>query len=444
METEQRIKKEIASIRDTNRALSNQLEVLTQNIQAVKDRIHQIAPHREGKAADIIHPTDTWDEIKQLIDQTEMKSLTLTEDTQAWLNVLLARQVNLRQAHQESEKDYHRSLIEADEEYLGAVIDELDLEEHTEEEDILMQKQFFDKEIRTAESRLEARESYIKELMEEIEENKNEFARQEEYLEEAFTNIDYAYSSIKSSVNYAKRFQEAMLPRVEQMREVFQDCFALLKPKDIVSGDFYWFREIDDNKFVVAALDCTGHGIPGAFMSLLGHDLLDDIVLHKQITEPDLILKELHMRIRSFLNQRETNNRDGMDVALCVVDTQLRILEYAGAHNPLVMINNGKFQVIKGNPFAVGGYEKEGERNFTKYTFPIEDSTIFYIYSDGYQDQIGGPHGRRFMASRLQKILYQIHYKPLDKQEKILNRIIDYWMKAKPQMDDMMILGIKI
>ncbi|MEO1654959.1 MAG: SpoIIE family protein phosphatase, partial [Bacteroidota bacterium] len=237
--------------------------------------------------------------------------------------------------------------------------------------------------------------------------------------------------------------QEAMLPRVENIKAVFLDLFIYFKPRDIVSGDFYWFYQ-DGLKCVIAAVDCTGHGVPGAFMSMIGNNMLHEIVAQRGILEANQILDHLNLGIRKVLRQYETHNQDGMDIALCVIDQQKRIIEFAGAHNPLLFIQDGSPSLIKGDRFPVGGDQYSDDRAFKKHIIPIKKNTIFYIFSDGYQDQFGGPLGRKFMARRLRHVLFEIHHLPMDKQEKILDRILRNWTKSSRQIDDVLIIGIKV
>ena len=212
-------------------------------------------------------------------------------------------------------------------------------------------------------------EKYLKEIIKEIEETRHHIHIQKEHFEETYHQLDEAWEDIQVSLKYAKRFQDALMPSLEILQNVFDDIFVLNKPKNVVSGDFYWFKQIDEDMIVFALMDCTGHGVPGAFMTLLGYDLLDDIVTQRKIYEPDAILRNLHIGVRRILRQHETQNRDGMDGVICVIDTKNKTLEYAGAHNPLLLIQDGQYSLIKADKFAVGGYEKEGERKFTKTLF---------------------------------------------------------------------------
>ncbi len=317
--------------------------------------------------------------------------------------------------------DSQRNMFTQTSEYMSKVIKEL--EEGRDE--ITMQKEFLEVTII------------------ELEKSKEETNIQKKLLEKTHKELDEAYSDITASIAYAQRIQEAMLPNVQNLKEWLSDAFVLFQPRDVVSGDFYWFTKTD-NKIIIAAVDCTGHGVPGAFMSLIGNDMLHEIVEVFKITEADQILNLLHKGIRKTLKQYETNNRDGMDIALCVIDIENQVLQYAGAHNPLYFMQNGEDTLLKANKFAVGGYQREGERIFTKHEICIQTPTTFYIFSDGYQDQFGGPHNRKFMAKRLRKILYEIHQKPMHKQQNILKRVLNYWKRGHRQLDDILVIGVKV
>jgi len=255
--------------------------------------------------------------------------------------------------------------------------------------------------------------------------------------------IELKSQKITSSINYAKRIQDAMLPRLPAMQRAFHDLFVLFKPRDIVSGDFYWFHEEQHLK-IIAAVDCTGHGVPGAFMSLVGQQALNRIVRQNGITEPDLILNELHLEIRSMLKQEQTENQDGMDVSICLYDKKEKTLQFSGAKNPLVYVKNKEIIQIKGDKHAIGGKQKEEKRIFAKHTIPIDGPTNFYIFSDGYQDQFGGVDDRKFMISNMRDLLLEIHEEPIDLQNKLLDDTINHWKKNTKQLDDILVIGFKI
>ncbi|WP_165823772.1 SpoIIE family protein phosphatase [Pseudochryseolinea flava] len=258
--------------------------------------------------------------------------------------------------------------------------------------------------------------------------------------------IDQQNKNIKSSINYAQRIQEAMLPKRDAQQKLLAESFVLFKPRDIVSGDFYWFSEIKSwysPDVVIVAADCTGHGVPGAFMSMIGINALNGIV-GGGMAEPDQILQALDRDIRNALQQDKTGNNDGMDVALCIFRKEKGILEFAGAKNPLVYIQNGKLTQIKGDIHPIGGGKRKHEFTYRKHKVPIEEPTIVYLFSDGYRDQFGGKEGTKFLSKNFNQLLLDIHQKPMDEQKKILDERIESWKSGHPQTDDIMVIGFKL
>lgn len=280
---------------------------------------------------------------------------------------------------------------------------------------------------------------------------------------------------ITKSINYAKRIQDAMLPQLETIQQVFPHSFIMLKPRDVISGDFYWFSEVSDEegniKQIIACSDCTGHGVPGAFMSMIGTDLLNEIVNEGNVHEPHLILNTLHDKIRRALKQRTTGNRDGMDISIAVIDHKKQTLEFAGANTPMVYIQNHELHLIKGDKEGIGGLENERDRDFTKHTIYLRPAlkptlpnaitshlitsdeqdddkpyapTTFYVFSDGYQDQFGGEKGRKFMLRRMTDLFIQIYHKPMKEQHEILERTLSNWANNQRQIDDILVMGIHL
>ena len=266
---------------------------------------------------------------------------------------------------------------------------------------------------------------------------------------------------ITSSINYAARIQTAMLPDIDFLKKHFADGFVYFHPREVVSGDFYWFSEVkterppslfrrkdikedDSGKIIVAVIDCTGHGVPGAFMSMLGDALLNQIINYQKITSPDVILNELNKLIMTTLQQDTSLNNDGMDAAICVFDKVTKQLSYAGAKSPLLYIQDGEVFKINGDHKSIGGMHKGDELSFTNHTIDISKPTTLYIYSDGYQDQFGGPYGRKFMAKRFRDLLVDISGLPFPEQSDILYKSFNEWRNDNIQMDDTTILGIRI
>ena len=303
----------------------------------------------------------------------------------------------------------------------------------------------------------------IREQKEEIEDQKEELMQQSSRLEATHKELTKTNRKVMHSINYAQRIQGAMLPEETDLQDLIADSFVLFQPRDIVSGDFYWFtetyeRKLDNqlafngprqrasslpNKIVVAAVDCTGHGVPGAFMSMIGFNFLNDIG-QKNIYEPNEILNTLHLSVRRFLKQDATNNKDGMDVAICTIDHEQKVLEFAGANNPIVYMQEGEMHVIKGDKSAVGGSGTDRNHRFIKHTISIEKETQVYLFSDGYQDQFGGEQNRKFMSKKLRELLFDIHQHPAPQQKEILQTTLADWKGDRPQVDDILVMGFKV
>lgn len=245
------------------------------------------------------------------------------------------------------------------------------------------------------------------------------------------------------SIIYAKRIQDAILPQEEMMQSAFEDFFVLFKPRDIVSGDYYWFKSTREKHFL-ACVDCTGHGVPGAFMSMIGAILLDDIVNKKKIDDPNTILYELHKGVVKALKQdrKEKASRDGMDIALCVIDPNKKALAFSGANRPIIRIRKGEMLKIKGDPIPIGGY-KEKIPEYTQHQLPYEEGDKFYIFSDGYADQFGGEKNKKYMTKRFRNFLSSIADISMDKQGTHLENELRSWQKENEQVDDVLVIGFQ-
>lgn len=251
--------------------------------------------------------------------------------------------------------------------------------------------------------------------------------------------------SITDSINYASRIQTAMLPLESRIKEALPEHFILFRPRDIVSGDFYWFAETPD-RIIITAADCTGHGVPGAFMSMVGAEILTTLV-SKGIVESHDILTHQNRYIRKALNQDQTENHDGMDMALCSIDKKRNVVEFTGAKNPLIYISaDGELTTIKADKQGIGGDQIEEDFHYTKNEIPIQPGTWYYMFSDGYQDQFGGPQHRKFMIKHMRELLLEIHTRPAAEQREILNSRIEQWMKDgnTEQTDDILVIGFKL
>lgn len=275
-------------------------------------------------------------------------------------------------------------------------------------------------------------------LEEKVKERSAEVLRQKEIIEAK-------NQSITASINYAQRIQGAMLATMENIQKHLPESFILFKPRDVVSGDFYWFTE-QNGKIFIAAIDCTGHGIPGAFMSMIGNQILNEIVGTRKIYSPDEILMALSNEVRTALKQETTKNQDGMDAALCVIDKENHILEFAGAKNPLVYIQNEELNTLKGSKLTIGGTSNKyyNEKSYQKHTIDISIPTTFYIFSDGFQDQFDEESKRKFMIKKLRELLFEIHDSEMSEQKQILDDVIELWRGDTVQLDDILLIGVKV
>ena len=283
----------------------------------------------------------------------------------------------------------------------------------------------------------------VEERTKELREEKEKVEHVNIELEEQKKVIEVVNKNITDSINYAKKIQEAILPRVNKLNE-FKDNFSVLYlPKDVVSGDFYWFEKVD-GKLVMAAADCTGHGVPGAFMSMIGVNNLNQIILENKVTDPAKILSELNIAIKKVLQQedKDSESKDGMDISICCFDLESRIIQYAGAFRPLLYIRNGEMHELKASRQPIGG---SAPFNF-KYDlneFEFFEEDVFYMFSDGYPDQFGGPKGKKFMNKQLKDLLIKNHQKTPSEQREILKKEFFKWMNNEDQVDDILVMCIK-
>jgi serine phosphatase RsbU (regulator of sigma subunit) len=248
---------------------------------------------------------------------------------------------------------------------------------------------------------------------------------------------------ITDSLIYAQRIQEALLPSEAYFRKHFEDSFILFKPKNIVSGDFYWIGEKGEKIFVVAA-DCTGHGVPGALMSMIGLEIVEKTINEENIEVPSKILAVMNRGLEKTFSREKnigTIIRDGMDIGLCVIDRKRKKVEYAGAFLPLYLIREGSLVEIPADKIIIG-MNPEGT-SYTDHELDLKENDIFYIFSDGYVDQFGGSENKKFMYRRFRYLLLTIHSFPINDQKSILEENIRTWMGVNEQVDDMMVIGFR-
>ena len=252
--------------------------------------------------------------------------------------------------------------------------------------------------------------------------------------------IEEKNRDITASIRYAERIQRAMLPP----DNLFPETFIFFRPKDIVSGDFYWMHDSGDYMFI-AAVDCTGHGVPGAFMSIIGHNSLNKIVREYGLTQPSAILDQLNSEVvKALLARNETTINDGMDLSLVVLNKKERTMEYAGAYNPLYVVRNGEIRVFKADRFPIGMSSVREKKKFTNVSVDIAPGDMMYLSSDGFADQFGGPAGGKYKAAAFKKLLIEVSPMPVADQKCRLDAEMISWRGDLPQVDDILIIGCRI
>ena len=281
-------------------------------------------------------------------------------------------------------------------------------------------------------------------LEQKVKERTEEVVSQRDELEKQRLKLEDLYKDVTDSIRYAKRLQYSILPPNEVISGICPESFVLFKPKDIVSGDFYWFDQLNGKSFC-ASVDCTGHGVPGAFMSLVGANGLNAAVREHHTVSPGAILDELNKFVSETLNKGSEDNaiRDGMDLSLVAIDYKKMQLEYAGANNPLYLIRDEEFIIIKADKFAIGSFEP-GLKQYTSHTIELKKNDVVYLFSDGYADQFGGKRGKKFLYKNFREQLMAIHNKPMEEQQGYLKETIEKWQGSYEQVDDILVIGIRI
>jgi serine phosphatase RsbU (regulator of sigma subunit) len=280
-------------------------------------------------------------------------------------------------------------------------------------------------------------EQKVKERTEEVVKQKDEIDSQRAKLEELYTDVT-------DSIRYAKRLQDSILPPERILKRYFPSSFVLFKPKDIVSGDFYWISKYK-SELMFASVDCTGHGVPGAFMSLVGANGLNSAVNEHKLADPGKILDDLNKYASESLNKGDDENavRDGMDITLCCLNKKEMKLRFAGAYNPLYLIRDKELEIIKTDKFAIGSF-KPGEKNFNTYEIDVKKGDKIYVFSDGYPDQFGGLKGKKFMYKQFKETLLTTVNESMETQKLLLDQKIEAWRGTYEQVDDIVVFGVEV
>jgi serine phosphatase RsbU (regulator of sigma subunit) len=274
-------------------------------------------------------------------------------------------------------------------------------------------------------------------------ERTEQVVKQKAEIEEKNSKLEDLYKNVTDSIKYARHIQESILPSGPSIRKLLPEFFIFYRPKDIVSGDFYWFN-VKKDSFFISAVDCTGHGVPGAFMSIVGYNHLNQSLEKENVTAASLldglnqgVSKTLHMASEGY------TVKDGMDIALCGVDMKRRKLQFAGAYNPLYIVRDGAFSEIKADKFPIGSYV-EDPRDYTNHEIDIQSGDTFYIFTDGYADQFGGPHGKKFMYKKFRDMIMNMQSKTMKEQGVLIEEAMEEWKANTAQIDDILVIGFRI
>ncbi|GAB4133630.1 MAG: hypothetical protein OHK0045_21530 [Raineya sp.] len=296
-------------------------------------------------------------------------------------------------------------------------------------------------------SEIEEKNKELTNLYEQFNKQNQDLLLQKELLQTQNDELTRAYEELIDSIYYTKRIQVALLPHIELIKPHFTDFMVLYKPKEILSGDFYWFAHINEYSFLVVA-DCTGHGIPGAFMTVIGNDLLNHIIKEEHTFSPQNILKrldeELFKTLQQEENYKEGNISDGMDIAICRIHTKQKEICFAGAKRPLFVVNQQEVNEIKGCRFGIGGMSGT-KKHFKEHHLLAKSDDVFYMSSDGFTDQFGGDSDSKFLTVHFKEKLKQLYNKPLEYQKIYLDELHETWKGfINEQTDDILVIGFKV
>ncbi len=278
-----------------------------------------------------------------------------------------------------------------------------------------------------------------------VAERTDQIQQQKVEIEKSRDEIARYAKDITDSIKYAQRIQSAIFPEWDRASDLLPESFVFFRSKDIVSGDFFFTEKVGD-LVIFAAVDCTGHGVPGGFMSIVANNLLVQAVRQIGLTKPSDVLDFINEGITNTLHQtyEESSVKDGLDIALCTLNLKTKNLQFAGAYNPLYLFRNGKLQIFRGDRFPVGAFVGEEIRSFANLEIDLQSGDVIYIFSDGYSDQFGGPRGKKLKLVGFREILEEIHVMPMQKQEEELAQRLNKWMGNIEQVDDIVVMGVRV
>ncbi len=281
-------------------------------------------------------------------------------------------------------------------------------------------------------------------LEQKVKERTEEVVRQKEEIENKNGQLEILYKQVTDSILYAKRIQDAILPPDSVIKQLVPNSFVFFKPKDIVSGDFYWFDKKEELVYF-STVDCTGHGVPGAFMSLVGHNILKDIVTNTKLKKPADMLNKMREQVVKTLHADKdgTKAKDGMDMTLCAIDYKTLELQYAAAYNPLYIVRNDELIEHPANKFPIGPFAGDA-KDFDNNIVQLQKGDTVYLFSDGYADQFGGPKGKKFMVGNFRKLILQVSKYAIADQKQVLDKALTDWQGAHEQVDDVLLIGVKV
>jgi serine phosphatase RsbU (regulator of sigma subunit) len=300
------------------------------------------------------------------------------------------------------------------------------------------------KDIQLKNEALQTSEEELRQNMEELETNQELLKEQKQTIEEAFGKLNKQNTKVNDSIRYAQRIQNAILPHENILDAAFSEHFVVFKPKDVVSGDFYWYLEVENKKFL-AVVDCTGHGVPGAFMSMIGNTLLYEIINAKGISEPDHILEQLHLGILNSLNSKDANIQDGMDIALCCIEKQIDNkvkVQFSGAKRPLYYFSKQELIEVQADRKSIG-QSLSSQLSYTRNEITLQAGDTLYMSTDGWIDSIN-PERKRFGSRQFKEILLQGANLPLRVQGEVFRHILESYEQGTEQRDDVLLVGVKV